>query len=349
LEKAEEIVVPSQRSAANLDALRRGLGAPQRTFADALWAFYRDHNRWVPARIVHRHFGVTVAQTRLAELGPNLVRVEREDGKSHYRLTFLGVLLTDHGVEAETLLVRYLEYVRDRYRSDPRVEWVGSQEVETALRLPAEQSRLMRQLVRLSHWWGGGSAFREREWTVGVPVDVDELAAEADVRRYLREHALRHFPVEAHRAATQAPDGEPSGGAFSFIEDAPLRERLAADWHEAQDVFHVLGWKSCVILCGGILETLLSRALAGGGPTAVRGRPLLATLVAAATRRRLVKKDSLRLPQAVLAFRALTQPGRLSGAVAPGRADADAALEAVRSCLRQLAAIRPEAARPTGH
>ena len=341
--------MPTQMPATELDALRRRLTGPQRAFASALWAFYRDRDQWVPARIVHQHFGITAAETHLADLGPRVVQVHRDEGKPHYRLTFLGVLLTDQGVEAEDLLVRYLEYVRDRYRSDPRVEWVGSQEVEAALRLPTEQSRLLRQLVRLSHWWGGGSAFGEREWTVGVPVDVDDLTAEADLRRYVREHVLTHFPVEAPGRAAPGSENE-SGSAFWFVEDAALRERLAADWHEAQDVCHVLGWKSCVVLCGGILEALLSRALAPRGSAAGRGRPLLATLVAAATRRRLLKKDSLRLSPALQAFRALIQPGRPPrAAAAPGRADAEAALDAVRSCVRQLATTTPKPAGSTGH
>src|SRR5512136_2240716 len=207
----QEIVVMTQAPATDLDALRRQLSAPHRDFLSALWTFYRDHNQWVPPRIVRQHFGKAAVQAHLTELGPHLVREYRDEGKAYYRLTFLGVLLTDQGVGAEDLLVRYLEYVRDRYRSDPRAEWVGSQEVEAALRLSAEQSRLLRQLLRLSHWWGGGSAFGEREWTVGVPVDVDELVGEADLRRYVREHVLRHFPIESRPAAAPTRDDTPTG------------------------------------------------------------------------------------------------------------------------------------------
>jgi hypothetical protein len=327
----------TQAPATDLDVLRRQLSAPHRDFVSALWTFYRDHNQWVPSRIAHQHFGKPAVQAHLAELGPHLVREYRDEGKTYYRLTFLGVLVTDQGVGAEDLLVRYLEYVRDRYRSDPRVEWVGSQEAEAALRLSAEQSRLLRQLIRLSHWWGGGSAFGEREWTVGVPVDVDELVGEADLRRYVREHVLRHFPIESRLAAAPTRDDTP-GGAFWFVRDAALRERLAADWHEAQDVYHVLGWKSCVILCGGILEALLADALARASSTAGRRRLLLPGLVAAATERRIVQREALQLSPALQAFRALIRSGGSSrGAVAPDRAEADAALEAVRSCLRQLA------------
>ncbi len=280
--------------------------------------------------------------------GPSLVRAYRDEGKEYYRLTFLGVLLADSGVEAEDLLVRYLEYVRDRYRSDPRVEWVGSQEVEAALHLSAKQSRVLRQLIRLSHWWGGGSAFGDREWTVGVPVDLDDLVPEADLRRYVREHVLRHFPLEARPAAGARADDRP-GGAFWFVGDAHVRERLTADWHEAQDVCHVRGWKSCVILCGGILEALLADALARAGSPKARSRPLLAGLVAAAAAHGLLSKETLDLSPSLQAFRTLIEPGPASRkAVAPGRTEAEAALEAVRVCLRQLEAAMPTPPRPEG-
>lgn len=330
----------------DLDALRRRLSAPQRDFVSALWGFYRDHNQWVPSRIAHQHFGKDAVQAHLAALGPSLVQACRDEGKDYYRLTFLGMLLTDQGVGAEDLLVRYLEYVRDRHGSDPGVEWVSSQEVETALRLSAAQSRLLRQLIRLSHWWGGGSAFREREWTVGVPVDVDELAAETDLRQYVQEHVLKHFPIASGSSAPRG-QGDASGGAFWFVENVALRERLAADWHEAQDVCHVLGWKSCVILCGGILEALLADALARAGMSAARRRLLLGGLVTAAVQRHLLKKDTLRLSRTLLAFRGLIGSGpRQRDAAALNRTEAEAALEAVRSGLRQLAATTSKLSRP---
>lgn len=338
----------AEATVADLDVLRSRLTAPSRRFVGALWAFYRDHNQWVPPRIVHQYFGKAVAQTHVTELGPGLVRTYRDAGKAYYRLTFLGVLLTESGVEAEDLLVRYLEYVRDRYRSDPRVEWVSSHEVEAALRLSTEQSRLLRQLLRLSHWWGGGSAFGGREWTVGVPVDVDDLVGEPDLRRYVREHILRHFPVEARSAGTPAgPDG--SIGAFWFVADPAVRAQLAADWHEAQDVCHVRAWKCCVILCGGILEALLRDALARAGAGALGGRPPLPRLAAAAIAQRLVTSETLRLSPTLNTFRSLVGPARPRRAMTPpGRMEAEGALESVRACLREFGALLSEPTRQAG-
>lgn len=329
---------------AELDALRGRLTAPNRRFVNALWGFYRDHNRWVPPRIVHQHFGKTTAQAQLAELGSSLVRTDRDAGKEYYRLTFLGVLLTEPGVEAEDLLVRYLEYVRDRYRSDSRVEWVSSQEVEAALGLSAEQSRLLRQLLRLSHWWGGGSAFGGREWTVGVPVDVDDLLGESDLRRYVREHVLRHFPVET-RAGTAAARSDEPGSDFWFVTNPALRERLAADWHEAQDVYHVRAWKSCVILCGGILEALLADALERDGQQGRRGACALSSLTEAAAARALLGPEPTRLTPALASFAVLIHPNRKPRGPAVSRAEAEEAMQIVRLYLHHLEARAKAAVR----
>jgi hypothetical protein len=121
----------TQAPATDLDALRRRLSASQRDFVSALWGFYRDHNQWVPSRIAHQHFGKDAVQAHLAALGPSLVQAYRYEGKDYYRLTFLGMLLTDQGVGGRT----YSSGIWSTCATGtvgPRVEWVSSQEVETA-------------------------------------------------------------------------------------------------------------------------------------------------------------------------------------------------------------------------
>jgi hypothetical protein len=64
-------------------------------------------------------------------------------------------------------------------------------------------------------------------------------------------------------------------------------------------------------------------------------------LVAAATERGVLTKDTLRLRPTLLAFRDLIGAGpRRRKSAAPDRIEAEAALDAVRSCLQQLAGIR---------
>jgi hypothetical protein len=88
------------------------------------------------------------------------------------------------------------------------------------------------------------------------------------------------------------------------------------------------------------LEALLADALARSGSSATRRRLLLSGLVAAA-QRHVLKKGALRLSPTLLAFRSLIGAGsRRRTVAAPDRTEAEAALDAVRSCLQQLATTR---------
>ncbi len=315
--------------------LRKRLTDDQRTILDAIWSHYHDQNQWMPSRPLHQRFGQAAVRRTLEQLGDSVLLEFQDEGKDYYRLTFLGVLLAGQGEESEQLLARYLAYVRDRSSADPTVEWVGSQEVEATLGLTAERSRLLRQLIRLSHWWGGGSGFGDREWTVGVPIDVDDFPAEPDLRGYVREHVLRHFPLGTPPGATEKPRGE-----FWFVSDPDLRNQLVVDWREAQDVFHVRGWKSCVILCGGILEGMLLHLLAQRGyPAAEPGRSDLPALVDAARDQGILGSSPPPLGRALREFRRLTDPGRQArDRIEVTLDEAEAALVAVRTCLGQMTA-----------
>lgn len=323
---------------ADLESLRRNLTSEQRAVLNLLWDEFRDRNRWLPRPDLHAHLGESAVRRTVAELGTGILREGREDGGEDYRLTFLGILLADQGRESEDLLVRYLEYVRDRVRADARVEWVGSRDVEAALQLTPERSRHLRQLIRLSHWWGGGSGFGQREWSVGVPIDVEELPP-ADLRGYVSQHVLAHFLPDAMGASLRVVPLQPAmppRSPFRFLRDEALAARVAADWHEAQDVCQVRGWKSCVLLCGGILETVL-RAVgadpqAPGAGMRQGGESDLSALVQAAVRKGILP-EPVELSPAIEEYSSLIRAG--SGHEVR-REDAEKALLAVRTCLRQL-------------
>jgi hypothetical protein len=321
----------------DLNRLRRRLTPEQRRELNALWAEFRDRNRWLSRQQLHAATGEAPARAALQALGEAVLRPGREDATEDYRLTFLGVLLADEGAESEALLIRYLEYVRDRVRADPGLEWVGSREVEAALQLTPERSRHLRQLIRLSHWWGGGSGFGQREWTVGVPLDLDELP-EHDLPAYVRQHVVVHFlPRPSGQGLTVLPlaPAAASRPPFAFLPDAALAERLAADWHEAQDVCQVRGWKSCVLLCGAVLEATLQAVLRGRGHVLGSEAAPLSALAEAA-------RDAGFLREALPVPGALERYATLLGSATPlTREDAEAALQAVRACLRGLAA-RPD-------
>jgi hypothetical protein len=332
--------------AGSLEDFRGRLTGEQRSVLSAVWAHYCDQGEWILRSTLDQRFGGAEMRNVLEALGPSIVGESEEDGRQGCRVTFLGVLLTDQGTEAEQLLARYLEYVRDRWRQDPRLEWVGSHEVEAALGLTRQRSRLLRQLIRLSHWWGGGSGFGAREWTVGIPVDVDDLPPDPDLCGYVRQHALRHLAAQPSVAPRPQPRGD-----FWFVADSDLQRQLTRDWREAQDTHQTHAWKACVLLCGGVLEGLLAEVLGGSGPSPARDsadRPEWhpAALLEVAGKREVLGGAAIPVHQCLQLYRSLIQPSpraRLMPSVT--QEDAEAALHAVRQLVKRLPTLESDPAR----
>ena len=335
-----------ERRGGTLEDLKGQLTGEHRTVLNAVWEHYRDQGEWILRKNLDQRFGAGGIRGALEALGPSIVGEVEDAGRQGVRVTFLGILLTDQGPEVEELLARYLEYVRDRYRKDAHLEWVGSQEVEAALDLTPPRSRLLRQLIRVSHWWGGGSGFSAREWTVGIPVDVDDLPGDPDLRAYVRAHVLRHLG-----SPPAAPARPGVRGDFWFVADPDLQRHLALDWREAQDAHQAQAWKACVLLCGGILEGLLEGVLGGAGPStgspAAAGAPEWnpAALLEVAGKREVLGGAALPVRQCLQLFRALIQPRpRARVGVSVTQDDAEAAMHAVRTLLMRLPAIQADRA-----
>jgi hypothetical protein len=208
---------------------------------------------------------------------------------------------------------------------------VASAEVEQALALSPARSQHLRQLIRLSHWWGGGSGFGQREWTVGVPIDADELP-DSELSGYVRRHVLAHFLPGTPGGGLQVlrvPPARPDV-PFDSLADAALARRLAADWHEAQDVYQVRGFKSCVLLAGGVLEATLRAALAQRDAPPSPAAGLVATLDTAVAAGLL---PATPLAPLLAGYAALLEPASRAEVT---REQADEALRITRACLRHL-------------
>lgn len=347
----------AESNVAELDDLRERLTGEQRVILNTIWHYYCERNQWIPVRVLHQKFGKALVLSALERLGGSIAFESRDASKERYQLTFLGVLLTGHSEEAEELLVRYVEYVRDRFLSDPETDIVTSQEVGTALGLTADRSRFLGRLISLGHFWGSGAGFGEQEWRVGLPNNVDELPSVRDFRAYVRARAVEVFdpavPVgESQRMIyllSRRREQEPRG-EFWFIRDARLEKLLAGDWEEAQQVHRGRAWKSCVLLCGGIVEGVLLDAL-GRDEQAARkvydrlrrksapelDQWYLGDLVDVAEERGIFPKTAFHLTHGLRELRNLVHPGRqLRQTLEITEAEGNIALEVVRICLREL-------------
>jgi len=103
--------------------LKRKLTEDQRSLLTQIWVHYLEKGQWIlrrKLRYLYRNLGKEGVETGFQNpLGGTVVHEVRENGLEKYRLTILGVLLSDRGEEAENLLARYLGYVRNEFQRIP--------------------------------------------------------------------------------------------------------------------------------------------------------------------------------------------------------------------------------------
>lgn len=336
-------------------ALRESLTKDQREVINAVWKYYREHQEWIPTRILHHDMKKEFVLSAVEPLGGSIIFKTQVGAKECYELTLLGVLLSDYGSEAEKLLVGYLDYIRNQYLKNAMVEKVAAEEVQRSLQLIDEQVELLGRLILLGYFYGG-SAFPGKKWECGVPKDIDDLPAIRDLHEYVQKTALRDYnpkePIEPNDRLRYSLSKGPKqqGTEFEFIQDPLLQDQLAKDWDEAQRVHGVKAWKSCVILCGGILEGMLLDVLkrdeqeARSAYQKRKGKEAqdldqwdLVDLVNVAKDLDVLSKSAEYLGHGLREFRNLIHPGKqVREKVTLTQDEAEIAFSIVKVCLREF-------------
>jgi hypothetical protein len=116
-----------------------------------IWQHFLDHGQWIARRELHE----ACVRSRMEHLGGSIVRDARDGARECYRLTFLGVLLTADGPAIELLLVRYLEWLKGRRRTQANLASVSRDDVTAGLSItPAETAALWR-VLDVAEWRAG--------------------------------------------------------------------------------------------------------------------------------------------------------------------------------------------------
>lgn len=115
-----------------IDELRNSLTEPQRNLLDSVWLHRLQKKEWPPIRAIEYLIDTENIITRdvAQSLGGSVVYETQANNQDRYALTLLGVILAPtYGVEAETLLTQYLDYVRARYSENQEMEKITSTEL----------------------------------------------------------------------------------------------------------------------------------------------------------------------------------------------------------------------------
>ena len=116
-----------------------------------IWQHLLDHGQWIARQELHE----ACLRSRMEHLGGSIVRDARDGERECYRLTFLGVLLTADGPAIELLLVRYLEWLKGRRRTQASLGSVSRDEVTVGLSITPAETALLWRVLDVAEWRAG--------------------------------------------------------------------------------------------------------------------------------------------------------------------------------------------------
>lgn len=184
--------------------LRKQLTDFQRELLDETWKRFNHDGTWAVLRHLYSKHGTEKVTDALASIagGGNVCHEERgSHGRKELRLTLLGALLTSDGEVYEDILVRYLQFQNEQFRTNWAALNYGAGNVAKGIAIDESQVAVLGQLIALGGL-GGGSDTPRKDWTVNAMEEaerfpVGDLSSELDrwVYRYYKSEA----PVFEHQ------------------------------------------------------------------------------------------------------------------------------------------------------
>lgn len=330
-----------------LQKLRENLNDTQKQCLNLIWNNYWEKRIWHKKIILHHQVGKQKTLDALNSLGGTIV-YETQD---YYQLTLLGILLTDECSGAEKLIIEYLNLLKSKFMINPDIEEITSEEVKSELHLDNHQTDLLKEILKDSPFTSGGS-WNTEEWNFRLPRNIDDILEIEDIQSYVSQTITKCYdpdcPVINKYFYYIKNDNEQK--TFWFIKNKTLNDLLLKDWDEVQTIFNARAWKSCVILCGSMLEGLLQDILSqyeikhkaefAQLPNKPKGKIkewTLADLVEISFNCKIISKSTSQLGHAVREYRNLIHPEKqIRSEIIVSEEQASIAYNFVKLCIKEL-------------
>ncbi len=153
---------------------------------NAIYDHFRSTGKWPGIRTVRKELGRRVVDSVVERNKPSLVEMFKENMVEYYKLTFHGFLVCPKANDDIQTLLRYLEFLKNKFEENPETREITSTEVEKALELSKDQSRRLFALIQLGYLWGGGASFGSDAWSVNVVSDIEDLVDSKSAEEYLK-------------------------------------------------------------------------------------------------------------------------------------------------------------------
>lgn len=193
----------------NFARLQRQLSPAEIEFYEFLWTHFLQHKTWPSTWHVYRTYR---EKPKLAAMlnrtSHSLYFEDTATNPRAFGLQFAGIMATSKGKEYQRWLVAFLEYLRERfYAGEDGQSLVTQAEVQKALKLSAEQSGEMGQVIRdgfmsMHPSWQPGSP----GWQLLLPCHVlEDFPRHGSLRSELDAFLDRSFSHLKRRRQKQHP------------------------------------------------------------------------------------------------------------------------------------------------
>lgn len=310
----------------------------------------------VGVRELHNYFGGKLnIRPEIEKMGGTIIREVSEHREDYYKLTILGILLSNDGEEYFKLLVDYLNFSIELSTKEFSRTHITSLEATKALNLSEVQVYILGYMLRNSKLGVDGS-YSTTEWNLRLPRNIEDLAI-GNINDYLdmdfSSEYDRNMPLDDNQRVVylNSKDTRNSTSEFSFISSNAIKTIIETDWREANIAFENKVWKGCVVLCGSVLEGLLLDVLTQNRESVLNSskasklkelnRARLIDLIDLAEELKILSNSSSYLGHALREYRNLVHPGRqLSEILITNEEEASIAINAVKRYIREIRSIR---------
>jgi len=181
-----------------LQELRESLSDEQRGLLNEMWNHFRSEREWPIAWDFHAPSRKAAVRDALGSLSVSIVFISSDGQRGgRYQLTLLGVLLTSEGPILEKLLVRYFDFMRTRYQARRKDRMILSSEVQPALQLDDEETKILGRLIILGSIYsesaGYDSKWDKKDWNAGIFQDVEDFSSEGSLDGEIERLALNGY------------------------------------------------------------------------------------------------------------------------------------------------------------
>jgi hypothetical protein len=221
-------------AAQSLAALRSSLSPGAGELLTDIWRHYATKQEWPASRPLYSKTGKAKVLELWRGLNGSIVCEMDQSGLSRYELGIVGVLLTEEGPVYERQLLAYLDYLRSVFKETPEKEFITDAELATALKLDAQQTKLLCTLIQAGSFYSRFASSGPAESKFGVLIEAEDFPPTGNLQAHLEKLVFRTYDPAAPVLArdrlksrmmilVDAPTVDNGHGSFSSPASNPLK------------------------------------------------------------------------------------------------------------------------------